>query len=157
ERARHPERSALMAPPLCDVLAEQDDATRRRRINAGNDIEQCRLAGTVRPDDRLAVAWHDLQSDVARGVQAAEALAQPSKFKRRYGLAIRLGIGAHAHVLIRLEEIAGAPNGSPGDLSLFAEFAGREIAAIDRLRQELVLPVSPELGDVRVGLDHSVP
>src|SRR5262249_60322465 len=115
------------------------------------------LAAAVRPGYRLAGGWPERQSGGGRAVQAAGALAQPSECKRRDGLVIRLGIGAHALVLIRLEEIAGAPNGSPGDLSLFAEFAGREIAAIDRLRQELVLPVSPELGDVRVGLDHSVP
>src|SRR6476619_7281667 len=49
----------------------------------------------------------------------------------------------------------------PGLLSrrwpLFAEFAGREVAAVDRLLKELVLAVSPELADVGIGLDHRVP
>src|SRR5437588_10695344 len=40
---------------------------------------------------------------------------------------------------------------------LFAEFARREIAAVDRLLEERLLAVLPELADVRVGLDHGVP
>src|SRR5262249_31810069 len=39
----------------------------------------------------------------------------------------------------------------------FAEFAGREVAAVHRLREEFVLPVCPELADSRVGFDHCVP
>src|SRR5262249_62114795 len=38
-----------------------------------------------------------------------------------------------------------------------AIFAGREIAAVDRLLEELVLAVGPELAHRRIGLDHRVP
>src|SRR6185312_13279726 len=45
-----------------------------------------------------------------------------------------------------------APNGR-----LLAVFAGREVAAIDRLLQERLLPVRPELADVGIRLDDRVP
>src|SRR6185312_1740031 len=41
--------------------------------------------------------------------------------------------------------------------ALFAEFTGREVAAVDRLLQELVFAIGPELADVGIGLDHRVP
>src|SRR5579872_6996371 len=40
---------------------------------------------------------------------------------------------------------------------LLAVFAGREVAAVDRLLEELLLLVLPELADRRIGLDHRVP
>src|SRR5689334_24606493 len=40
---------------------------------------------------------------------------------------------------------------------LFAVFAGRELAAVDRLFQKSLLSVGPELADVRISLDHRVP
>src|SRR3990172_1604922 len=57
----------------------------------------------------------------------------------------------------RLCEETPGPKRGPGALPLFAKLARREYAAVDRLRQELVLADSPELADVRVGLDHGVP
>src|SRR5947207_1755926 len=39
----------------------------------------------------------------------------------------------------------------------FAIFARREVAAVDRLLEERLLAVGPELADVRIGLDHRVP
>src|SRR5262245_32335833 len=59
-------------------------------------------------------------------------------------------------VLISLEELP-EPRAELRQFALFAELAGREVAAIDRLCKELVFPVGPELTDVRVGLDHGVP
>src|SRR5262249_44265582 len=47
--------------------------------------------------------------------------------------------------------------GAPGGFTLLAELAGREVAIIDRLRQEPVLSVGPELTDLRIGLDYGVP
>src|ERR1700722_11196961 len=40
---------------------------------------------------------------------------------------------------------------------LFAILAGREVAAVDRLLEERILAVCPELADVRISLDHDVP
>src|SRR5262249_1802356 len=42
-------------------------------------------------------------------------------------------------------------------LRSLAIFARREVAAVDRLLEELVLAVGPELADRRIGLDHRVP
>src|SRR5262244_600559 len=41
--------------------------------------------------------------------------------------------------------------------ALIAVFAGREVAAVDRRLEELVLVELPELGDVRIGLDDGIP
>src|SRR4030095_14881925 len=41
--------------------------------------------------------------------------------------------------------------------ALIAEFAGREVAAVDRRLEELLLFELPELVDVRIGLDDGVP
>src|SRR5580658_2222667 len=46
--------------------------------------------------------------------------------------------------------------GFGGEFS-FAVRTGREVAAINRLLQELILPIGPELADIRIGLDHGVP
>src|SRR5215471_16392186 len=40
--------------------------------------------------------------------------------------------------------------GRPGRQALIAEFAGREVATVDRRLEELVLVELPELGDVRI-------
>src|SRR6185312_3568252 len=47
--------------------------------------------------------------------------------------------------------------GAPAPCRLFAELAGRIVAVIDRMRQELLLALGPELVDLRIGLDHDVP
>src|SRR5262249_38327628 len=52
---------------------------------------------------------------------------------------------------------AGAPRVGPDRQALIAVFAGREVAAVDRCLEELVLVELPELGDVRIGLDDGVP
>ena len=83
EGARHAERGAPVARPVGDVLAEQQHLSGGHRIDAGDQIEQRGLAGAVRADDGLAVARHDAQRDVARGLQAAEALAQALELENR--------------------------------------------------------------------------
>src|SRR5262249_58538994 len=64
KRSRHSKRRAPMARPLGHVLTEQHDLSGGGRENSGNQIEQGRLAGAVRSDDRLALAGHDLERDV---------------------------------------------------------------------------------------------
>ena len=127
-----------------------------RRKYAGDQVEQRGLAGAVRPDDRLAVAGHDLERDAAHGMKAAEALRQPFQLKDRR-LAVGWRVGAHVGFLC-VKEGTGASMRSPGPLiMLVAELAGRIVAAVDRRRQELVLLELPELIDVRIGLDDGVP
>ncbi len=83
EGARHALGCALMALPLGNVLAEQQHLAGRHRVNAGDQVKQGRLAGAVRPDDRLAVAHHDAERYVTRGFQAAEIFRQIFEFKDR--------------------------------------------------------------------------
>src|SRR5215471_17145317 len=60
------------------------------------------------------------------------------------------------YVLAPFESTPG-PDAGPGVGSSFAELAGRVVAVIDRMRQELFLTFGPELADLRVSLDHGVP
>src|ERR1017187_7328225 len=61
-------------------------------------------------------------------------------------------------ILCPVGRFAGALVTEPRRLfSLFAELAGREVAVVNRLREELLLAVGPELADLRIGLDHGVP
>src|SRR5579864_4229766 len=54
----------------------------------------------------------------------------------------------------RFYKMTGAPVMEPRLLPrLFAVFAGREVAIVDRLREEFLLAIGPELADVRIGLD----
>src|SRR5262245_57253503 len=47
--------------------------------------------------------------------------------------------------------------GAPAYPDLFAVLAGWEVAIIDRLSEELLLSIGPELADLGIGLDHGVP
>ena len=53
---------------------------------AGDDVEQRRLAGAVRPEDRAPLAVRDVQIDVAHGVEATEAPADPPQAEDRLGV-----------------------------------------------------------------------
>ena len=57
------------------VLGEADRAG-RRRMDAGQDIEECRLARAVRADDADDLARLDIEVDGLQRMQAAEILAQ---------------------------------------------------------------------------------
>ena len=52
---------------------------------AGDDVEQGRLAGAVRAEDGAALAVSDVEIDVAHGMQAAEAPADPPQAEDRLG------------------------------------------------------------------------
>ena len=68
-----------------DVLPHQLDRARRGREVAGDDVEQRRLAGAVRPEDRAALAVRDVEVDVAHGLHTAEAPADPPQAEDRLG------------------------------------------------------------------------
>src|SRR5262249_33766691 len=61
ESARHALGCAMVAFPPGDVLTEQENLTGRYWIDAGDQVEQGRLAGAIRTDDGLAVAGHDAE------------------------------------------------------------------------------------------------
>ena len=53
---------------------------------AGDDVEQRRLAGAVRAEDRAPLAVRDVEIDVTHGVEAAEAPADPPQAEDRLGV-----------------------------------------------------------------------
>src|ERR1700688_3027888 len=55
------------------------------------------------------------------------------------------------------KKLPGPQRGAPAFCGLLAVLAGRKVAVIDRLGEELLLAVGPELADLRIGLDHGVP
>jgi hypothetical protein len=57
-------------------------------VIAGDQVEQCCLAGAVRTQDRPALAGNDLEADVAYRVQAAEAPADPPQAEGRRGASV---------------------------------------------------------------------
>src|SRR5439155_5889526 len=66
-----------------DVLAKQLDGARGRREVARDDVEERRLPGPVRAENRATLAGEELEVDVADGMQAAEAPAEPPEAEDR--------------------------------------------------------------------------
>src|SRR6266567_5488512 len=64
-----------------NVLAAEQDAAGVRPEHPGDQIDEARLAGAVRPDQRVAGAALQAEIDVARHRQRAEALAEALGFK----------------------------------------------------------------------------
>ena len=52
---------------------------------ARDEVEQRRLPGAVRPEDGTALAVRDVEIDVAHGLNAAEAPADPPQAEDRLG------------------------------------------------------------------------
>src|SRR3546814_17243432 len=63
--------------PVRDVAAAEGDRTAAGGVDAVDDVEQRRLAGAVRPDDALNLAFLDAEIDSVEHDKAAETLLQP--------------------------------------------------------------------------------
>src|SRR5262249_58613481 len=59
-----------------DVVAVEHDAATARRQHTGDEIDEARLAGPVRPDQRMPRARRQLEVDVIRDHERAKTLAQ---------------------------------------------------------------------------------
>jgi hypothetical protein len=79
----HPELRARTGRELRDLLAVELDRARARWEVAGDHVEERRLAGAVRAEDRAPLAVRDIQVDVAHGVEAAEPPADPPQAEDR--------------------------------------------------------------------------
>ena len=77
ERAADAERRDLVLREPGDVAPVEDDLARRRRVGAGEHVEERRLAGAVRADQARDRAAREPEVDVGDGDEAAELLAQP--------------------------------------------------------------------------------
>ena len=72
-------------------LAGNDDpATAFRRLDAGNDLDEGRLAGTVFPDQAVHLSGLKRQIDITKRMDAAEALRNAGHLKEgRQGMVLR--------------------------------------------------------------------
>ena len=73
ERARDAEAGDPVRRDVGDVLVLEDQPARRRLIDAADQVEDRRLAGAVRADDREHLALLHLEADRIHGADAAEA------------------------------------------------------------------------------------
>src|SRR5262245_7759237 len=71
-RTCEPEPSPVPRRHVRDVLTEELDRTRRCREIARDDVEQRGLPGAVRPEDRTALAVHDVEVDRPNRLKTAE-------------------------------------------------------------------------------------
>jgi hypothetical protein len=76
ERAPDAELAARLGRLVGDVDVAQEDASRRRRELPGDLVDEARLAGAVRADQRMELARRDRQIDVPGDDEAAERLLQ---------------------------------------------------------------------------------
>src|SRR5205085_8014346 len=79
--AREAGRDARMGWLPGDVGAVEDDAAALGREHAGDLTDQRRLAGAVRPDQRVHLAARHFQGHIVGGDDAAEAFADAPKLK----------------------------------------------------------------------------
>src|SRR5262249_4851296 len=66
-------------------------------------------------------------------------------------------VGTSVSLPIATRGVEAPDTEPPSSAPLITEFAGREVAAVDRLLEELVFVELSELADVRIGLDDGVP
>src|SRR5688572_9959994 len=68
-----------------DVASEELDGSSCGRELAGDDVEEGRLAGAVRPEEGTTLARIDVEVDVSDGVDAPEAPADAAEADDRLG------------------------------------------------------------------------
>src|SRR6202035_687333 len=90
ERARDAKLGGSIWLGARDVATFEDNPARGRHVHAGDAVEQGRLAGAVRADQREDLALRHIEADLIYGRQAAEALDHALKREDRLH-----GIGAH--------------------------------------------------------------
>ena len=89
EGPRHAAPDAARRQQMRDVLAVENDAARCRREEAGDQIEEGRLAGAVRADDGAQLAGLDRHRDIVDGDQAAEMLRDVFDLEQTHDAAFR--------------------------------------------------------------------
>src|SRR5690606_20513629 len=84
EGARDAEAGNAVRRHLRDVLALEADTAGCRLIDAAYEVEDRRLAGAVRTDDREDLALVDAEADAVDGLDAAEMHGQVFDFQQRH-------------------------------------------------------------------------
>ena len=102
-----PRRTRWCGSSVGDVLAVEEDAARWSACSMPvSRLIERRLAGAVRPDQRVARALLDLQRNVVRRDDAAEILAEADRLERE----VAIGLSAPA---VRSRRAKSAPMRSP--------------------------------------------
>ena len=83
ERAHQPARDALVRRQRRDVLRAEHDRAGVGPQHAGHQVDERRLAGAVRADQRVASALRQLERNVLRDDERSEALVEPARGQRR--------------------------------------------------------------------------
>src|SRR6266550_3036375 len=82
-RAREAEPGTRARRSHRDLLPEQLDRARRGRYVACDHVEERRLPGAVRTEDRTTLTGCDVEVHLAHGVQTTEAPADPPQAEGR--------------------------------------------------------------------------
>jgi hypothetical protein len=93
EAARQPEAVDLVRLPPRDRLAVERDAALAGCKACGDQVEQHRLSGAVRPDERVALAALDAQVHAAHDLGRAEALSHARELEARRSRASSASVG----------------------------------------------------------------
>ena len=92
----------LIGPEARDGLAGEADVAAVGPVEAGDDVEERRLAGAVRPDDPHDLAGGHVEGDRLVGHQAAEALGDGADLQQRRPLiGSPPGVGPRASAAVR--------------------------------------------------------
>src|SRR5690606_32709377 len=76
ERAPDPCGGEAVRRQAGEIASVERDAAGARQVDAGEQVQQRRLAGAVRTDDRVHESGIELEGEVLDGVHAAELLRQ---------------------------------------------------------------------------------
>jgi hypothetical protein len=79
ERARKTAPHPLLRSERGDVVAGEENLPGIGRQHAGHQVDQCGLAGAVRPDESITCADRKIDRDVPRDRQRAECLGQSAR------------------------------------------------------------------------------
>ena len=84
ERPGDPEARDTMGPHAQQIAAVEEDSTPLSAVEARHDVEQCRLAGTVRTDQTADLAFAELERDLFERNDSAEPPCDVLDRKKRH-------------------------------------------------------------------------
>ena len=105
-----PELGGVLRAVDRDRLAVEEDLAAVGRVDAGDALDQRRLAGTVVADERHHLAGAHLEVDVGERLHGAEVLRDPAELEQRRSVA---GAGGAVAVAMRSWAPEGRRGGRP--------------------------------------------
>src|SRR5205814_1712434 len=100
ERARNPALRDLMRTQSSDIDAEEKDSTARRHEEAGQEVEEARLARAVRPNEGVDLPLAQSQVHAVHRSEAGEVLSECMGFdgatdRRRLARSVQVNAAPH--------------------------------------------------------------